>query len=135
MKAALAADALALEAATEKSTTNSGLNGSMSNSGSLLPREKEALNGDHGSVDGKKKNDKSKKKNGEDGNSETATRKKGEGDANVIPWNCPVMPRTPYDVSILLSNLSTTPDCSVAFGKDFLCIVLYSIWLYCEDCD
>ena len=46
---------------------------------------------------------------------------KGDVDLDVIPWNCPVMPITPYDVSIPLSNLSTTLDCSaVTFGKTFL---------------
>lgn len=168
MKAALAADALALEAATEKVSmgssgscgsgggSTSGINASGSGgSGSLFQQhgeENDSANagesgsGENGtgnttgggtsgensttSTSGKKKHDKSSKNNKDaedgsttknssasdsagNGNKKTLN---GDGDSNVIPWNCPVMPRTPYDVAILLSNLSTTPDCSVAFA-------------------
>jgi len=37
-------------------------------------------------------------------------------DDNVIPWSCQSMPRTPYDVSVFISNLSSVPDGSAAFG-------------------
>jgi len=37
-------------------------------------------------------------------------------DDTVIPWSCQAMPRTPYDVSVFISNLSSAPDGSAAFG-------------------
>jgi len=37
-------------------------------------------------------------------------------DDNVIPWTCQVMPRTPYDVSVYISNLSSVPDGAAAFA-------------------
>ena len=53
---------------------------------------------------------------------------KGDGDLDVIFWNCPVMPITPYDVFIPLSNLSTILDCSVAFGKTFFVFMILLLY-------
>ena len=36
---------------------------------------------------------------------------------NVIPWSCRVMPRTPFNVALYLSNLSNSPELAAAFGK------------------
>ena len=41
----------------------------------------------------------------------------GNGDKNIIPWNCQSSPRTPYGVSVLLSCLSDVPDGAVAYGE------------------
>ena len=101
LKAALEADAIALEVATEKA----------------------AMGGGNSISSGSQKRSRSPRDNDNDGDSGDATsyrdngkRSKKDDESNVIPWNCPVMPRTPYDVAILLSNLSTAPDCTAAFG-------------------
>ena len=36
---------------------------------------------------------------------------------HVIPWDCIVEPRTPYDVPILLSCLSSATDMALGYGK------------------
>lgn len=121
MKAALAADAAALEAATE---------GSSFANGSIVQRNvKSPTRGANNDEEEDTTNAGSKKKNGRrgdeilssdgmDGNGKRLS--KGDGDNNTIPWTCPVYPRTPYDVAILLSNLSTAPDRAAAFGKLFI---------------
>ncbi len=117
MKAALAADAAALEAATERS---SFANGSIVQRNVRSPTRGGSNEGenDTSSVTPKKKNG---KKGDEVGSTDLNGKKgKGDGDINIIPWNCPVYPRTPYDVAILLSNLSTAPDGAAAFGKFLL---------------
>ena len=114
MKAALAADALALETATERATMFSrGASGGDDDNTTSS-----------GATGGSKKRKKSSSSNNNaddnntDGNgSKRTSLKDGSGDSNVIPWNCPVVPRTPYDVAMLLSNLSTATDGSAAFGK------------------
>ena len=110
IKAALAADAAALEAATEGS---SFANGSIVQRNVRSPTRANNEEEEHTTNAGTKKNN----ADGIDGSGKRVS--KGDGDNNTIPWTCPVYPRTPYDVAILLSNLSTAPDCAAAFGKYF----------------
>lgn len=49
-----------------------------------------------------------------------------DSDDNVIPWNCSTLPRTPYGVALLLSNLSSSPDLTAAYSKcQYTCISVY----------
>lgn len=50
----------------------------------------------------------------------SVSRGKMDTDNNIIPWNCRVMPRTPYGVALYLSNLSGAPDMAAAFACDGL---------------
>jgi len=117
VKESLAADAAALEAAKEKVSMS---NGAMVQRRSKSPNQNDE---DESSSSGKKKNgekNKSKKETDDSaGDLESSginkKRLNGDTDDNTVAWNCHVMPRTPYDVAILLSNLSTSADGAVAF--------------------
>lgn len=50
----------------------------------------------------------------------SVSRGKMDTDNSIIPWNCRLMPRTPYDVALYLSNLSSAPDMAAAFACDGL---------------
>lgn len=51
----------------------------------------------------------------------TKTKKQKQStDNNVIPWDCRLMPRTPFDVPVLLSQMSSVPDKTAAWGMSFM---------------
>ncbi len=161
MKAALAADAAALEAATEKASLGNGSSLYQRRSRSPPSRPEDEADGSAaasaagggagGGGGGKKKNgDKSSKRKGSVGNDEggassdrdgaggsgsggkKSSSSKVDADPNLIPWNCPVLPRTPYDVAILLSNMSTAPDGAAAFGKILSHLSVHVFYSFCS---
>jgi len=69
----------------------------------------------------------SSSKNSKNGSVGSSNNKQGQGNSNhrcnidnedddVIPWKCHIMPRTPYDVSVYISNLSSVPDGAAGYG-------------------
>lgn len=150
VKAALAADAVALEAATEKAALG---NGSVFQRRSRSPaRNDDDDDTKSGSATSSKKKNSEKSSKIKKGSATAAaaaasstdenTAEKGEGstssknnakvdtDPNLIPWDCPIMPRTPYDVAILLSNLSNAADGASAFGKFLFCFIFSSHFIF-----
>lgn len=113
IKKALFKDATALDIAYEGNSTNSN-NGRRSRS----PMRINGPEDDTSLAKKKARADRAPSRR----NSDDASVSKGKMDTdnNIIPWNCRVMPRTPYDVALYLSNLSSAPDMAAAFACDGL---------------
>jgi len=113
IKKALFKDATALEIAYEGNATNSN-NGRRSRS----PMRINGAEDDASLAKKKARADRAPSRR----NSDDASVSKGKMDTDnsIIPWNCRVMPRTPYDVALYLSNLSSAPDMAAAFACDGL---------------
>jgi hypothetical protein len=113
IKKALFKDATALDIAYEGNATNSN-NGRRSRS----PMRINGAEDDASLAKKKARADRAPSRR----NSDDASVSKGKMDTdnNIIPWNCRVMPRTPYDVALYLSNLSSAPDMAAAFACDGL---------------
>lgn len=118
IKAALYADATALEAANEAALAEK-------NRRCRSPiRSKE---GEEDEVLEKELNKKKKprmdrvaRRGSETGSMTLFGKVEMDHDENVIPWNCRALPRTPYGVALYLSNLSSSPDLAAAFSCDSL---------------
>jgi hypothetical protein len=113
IKKALFKDATALDIAYEGNATNSN-NGRRSRS----PMRINGAEDDASLAKKKARADRAPSRR----NSDDASVSKGKMDTDnrIIPWNCRVMPRTPYDVALYLSNLSSAPDMAAAFACDGL---------------
>lgn len=115
IKKALYKDSLAMDNTFE---TNGGNNGSRRSKSPMRINDTE-----DDMVQSKKKSrgDRaSSMRNSDDASLGTNAMEKYDSDDSVIPWNCRVMPRTPYDLALYLSNLSSAPDMAAAFACDGL---------------
>jgi len=145
IKAALCADATALEAASEVSatTTNGASNGRRGARSPIRSSSKDGNSGEEedalstSAATGSRKKSRSERaaRRGDDGGSSSSsgTKRNYEWDKNadVIPWSCRTMPRTPHGVALYLSNLSNSPELAAAFACDsiFGCVPQSLSWL------
>lgn len=113
IKKALFKDATALDIVHEGNANNS--------SGGRRSRSPMRINGSEDDASMTKKKARAdrapSRRNSDDA---SVSRGKMDTDNNIIPWNCRVMPRTPYGVALYLSNLSGAPDMAAAFACDGL---------------
>jgi hypothetical protein len=121
IKAALYADASALEAENEAAVAEK--NRRSRSPMRLKDEAEEELVDKEMNKKKKPRLERSTRRVSETGSMANGKKTEMDSDDNVIPWNSSTLPRTPYGVALLLSNLSSSPDLAAAYSKcQYTCI-------------
>jgi hypothetical protein len=131
IKAALHADATALEVANEAAVVEK--NRRSRSPMRLKEGEEEELVDKEFNKKKKPRIERSARRVSETGFMTLGKNTEVDSDDNVIPWNCNSLPRTPYGVALFLSNLSSSPDLAAAYSK-YQCMLYIRLLLSVAVC-